>query len=155
MDEQTDKVIPSSATMSDSNPDQETAVVMNALTGLDSLLSTRTAHTDVLNVFYVLSKDVWRTKRMLWSFSIIMFWHGIILATLTTWKETSTLTSLFLMDIIMDYVLSCCSANTYGLEKVVRVIYVPHKDVWTMAMPPYWWSTAFFPQMLTDHDEDI
>ena len=59
------------------------------------------------------------------------------MATSSTFKETSTLTSLFLMDIIMDYVLSCCSPNTYGLKKVVCVIYVPHKDVWTMPKPPY------------------
>ena len=83
------------------------------------------------------SKDVWTAKCMLHSFSISIFWHWIIMATSSTFKETSTLTSLFLMDIIMDYVLSCYSANTYGLEKVVRVIYVTHKDVWTTTKLPY------------------
>ena len=79
MDEQTDKVIPSCTTMSDSNPDQETPVVLNTLTGLDSLLSitcyisTRTARTDVLNVFYVLSKDVLRLNS-----SIRRQQHGMI-----------------------------------------------------------------------------
>ena len=132
MDEQTDKVIPSCTTMSDSNPDQETPVVLNALTGLDSLLSitcyisTRTARTDVLNVFYVFSKDLWMTKCLLHSFSIDMFW-----------QEISTMSSLFSMDITIDYLLSFCSLNTYELKKVVRVIYVPHKEVWTMAKPPY------------------
>ena len=79
MDEQTDKVIPSCTTMSDSNPDQEIPVVLNVLTGLDSLLSitcyisTRTACIDVLNLFYVFSKDLWMTKCLLHSFSIDMF----------------------------------------------------------------------------------